>query len=285
MIRHALVDGKLRERGHNTHIALVNLAYGIWLLQGPRPAIEIQHEAADEAARIGVTGEHIDSERTWTHYEVGEWDEVDRLAARVAELEAGALHQPGLNAETMRVQVAAWRGDVAGAAAAIADLLPTARTSPLQAYVPALTTAIHVAHARGDLDEAVAVARELADLQDARDFLNYGFGHPDAMRACIAAGELELAERLVLGMKLTTPHEENASVVCRAILAEARGEIEVARALYEDAAARFHAWPFSIEEALALRGAARCGGDVGAATAILARLGVPEDQTAARKAK
>src|SRR5207302_5332093 len=132
-------------------------AFNIWVLRGPRPAIDLQDEAAAEAARIGIPGEHIDSERTWTHYELGDWDEVLRLAARVAEFEAGAVGQPGVIAETMRVHVSGWRGDVAGAAAAIADLLPRARTSPLQAYVPALTAAIHVAHARGDLEEAVTL--------------------------------------------------------------------------------------------------------------------------------
>ena len=86
-------------------------------------------------------------------------------------------------------------------------------------------------------------------------------------------------------MHLTTPHEEHASVACRAMLAEGRGEIEAARALYEDAAARFRAWPFPLEEALALRGIGRCGGGTGDAAAILARLGVREDQTAARRAK
>jgi ATP/maltotriose-dependent transcriptional regulator MalT len=184
----------------------------------------------------------------------------------------------------MQAHVASWRGDVAGATAAVADLLPLARRSPLQAYIPTLTTAIQIAHARGDLAEAVALARELADVQDARSFVYYGFGHPDAVRACVAAGELELAKQLVAGMHLTTPHERNADVACRALLAEARGEIDAALELYADAAARFRDWPFPLERALALLGAERCGGDAEDALEILARLGVSEPQLAARSA-
>ena len=275
----------LRERGYGAYVALINLAFSTWLLEGPRPALEVQHEAAAEAQRLGVDSIHLFSEQTWTRYELGDWDEVEQLAARVAESEQGRRGQAGLNAETTRAHVLARRGDIATAWEIVADLLPLARTSPLQAYVPTLTTAIHVAHAQGDLDEAVTLARELAELQDTRDFLFYGFGHPDAVRACVAAGELELAERLVAGMKPTTPHEENANVACRAIVAEARGEVEPARELYADAAERFRAWPFPLEQALALRGVGRSGGDPGEAAAILARLGVREDQTAVRKAK
>jgi len=68
-------------------------------------------------------------------------------------------------------------------------------------------------------------------------------------------------------------------------VAEARGHREDARVLYEDAAARSAAWPFPLEQALALLGAARCGGDAGEADAILARLGIGEGQAVARSAK
>jgi class 3 adenylate cyclase len=273
-----------QERGGQTYIAFINLAFSLWVLEGPLAALEVQHQASEEARAGGVDDAHIYSEETWTQYELGDWDEIGRLTARVAELEHGSRRQAGLNAETMQAHVASWRGDVAGATAAVADLLPLARRSPLQAYIPTLTTAIQIAHARGDLAEAVALARELADVQDARSYVHYGFGHPDAVRACVAAGELELAKQLVAGMHLTTPHERNADVACRALLAEARGEIDAALELYADAAARFRDWPFPLERALALLGAERCGGDAEDALEILARLGVSEPQLAARSA-
>jgi tetratricopeptide (TPR) repeat protein len=274
-----------RERGGRTHVTLINLAFSLWLLEGPLVAIEVQHQAGEATRAAGLDDGAIYAEETWTRYELGDWDEVGRVAAQVAETEGGTRSQAGLIAETMQAQVASWRGDVAGAAVAVADLLPLARKSPLQAYIPTLTTAIQVAQARGDLSEAVALARELADLQAARGFLHYGFGHPDAMRACVAAGELEPAQQLVAGMHLTTPHERNAEVACRAILTEAHGEIDAARELYAEAAARFRDWPFPLERALALLGASRCGGDAEDALDILERLGVSEGQLAARKAK
>src|SRR5256885_15229774 len=86
-------------------------------------------------------------------------------------------------------------------------------------------------------------------------------------------------------MHVTTRQEENASVACRAILAEARGEFDEARALYEEAAERFAAWPFPLEQALALQGIARCGGDPSDANAIFPRLGGHNDPTAGRRAK
>ena len=275
----------VRERGVRVDIPLINLAFSLWIVEGPLAALEVQHQAAEEARAAGVENSHIYAEETWTRYELGDWDELGRTGVRVAELEGGNPSQARLIAETMQAHVASWRGDVTGATVAVTALLPLARTSPLQAYIPTLTTAIQVAQARGDLVEAVALARELADLQEAREFLHYGFGHPDAMRACAAAGELELAERLVTGMHLTTPHERNAEVACRAILGEARGEVDAARELYAEAAARFRDWPFPLERALALLGASRCGGDSEDALDILERLGVNEPQLAARKAK
>ncbi len=271
-----------KEKGMRTHILLINLAFGTWLAEGPLEALSVQREALAAGERVGANTAHIECECTWTLYESGQWDEVFAVSARVAEHDPGRT-QPWLSAATMTELVASRRGSEA-AAAALEELLPLARTSPLQAYVPTLTAAIQAQHAHGDLAVAVALARELADLQDSRGFLHYGFGHPDAVRACVAAGELELAQRLVDGMHLTTPHEENANVVCRAILAEARGDVE-ARALYGDAASRFAAWPFPFEQALALQGLGRCGGDAGEAAAILARLGVRDDQTAVRRAK
>jgi ATP/maltotriose-dependent transcriptional regulator MalT len=274
-----------RERGDRTNVPLINLAFSLWLLEGPLVALEVQQQAGEATRAAGLDDGAIYAEEAWTRYELGDWDEVGRVAARVAESEGGARSQAGLNAETMQAQVASWRGDVAGAAVAVAELLPLARRSPLQAYIPTLTTAIQVAQARGDLAEAVALARELADLQEQRDFLHYGVGHPDAMRACVAAGELELAEQLVVGMHLTTPHERNAEIACRAILAEGRGDIDSAHELYAEAAARFRDWPYPLERALALLGDSRCGGDAEEALDILERLGISEPQLAARKAK
>ncbi|MHB8643799.1 MAG: ATP-binding protein [Gaiellaceae bacterium] len=273
--------------GHALAIAYINYAYQTWHVEGPAAALALQQRAVEEGERRGQDILHMLGERAWTLFEVGEWDEVLALAERVlsSEREHEREGQPGMMVAAMRVQVLARRGDLAAADAEIDSLLPRARRSPLQVHIPALAAAITVAHLRGATAEAVSLAEELEQEQARRTVLLFGIGHTDAVRACVAAGQLELAERLVAGMHPHTLHEENFQTACRAILAEARDEIETARALYEDAAARFAAWPFPLEQALALQGLARCGGNAGDAAAILARLGVRDDQTAVRRAK
>jgi hypothetical protein len=268
-------------------VLYINLGYVLWAVEGPAAALEIQHRAVAEAERIGVSNTHALMETTWTLFEVGDWDTLLRVADQV--LDAERAHEQYSQAEqvasAMSAQVLAWRGRLPEAVARFAGVLPRASRSVPQAMVPCLAGAIVLAHAQGDLQAAVAHAEVLEREQRNRDTLMMGVGHPDAVRACVAAGALDLAQSLVDGMKEPTPRAEHVAVSCRAILAEARGETDAALQLYREAAERWSEWPFVLEQALALTGVERCGGGAAEANELFARLGVSEPQLAARSAK
>ena len=68
----------------------------------------------------------------------------------------------------------------------------------------------------------------------------------------------ELAERLVAGVDPRYPHADHPLVAANAILAEARGDLEVAPDAHVDAADRWERFGVVLEQAFALLGQGRC---------------------------
>ncbi|MGH2555280.1 MAG: tetratricopeptide repeat protein, partial [Actinomycetota bacterium] len=88
---------------------------------------------------------------------------------------------------------------------------------------------------------------------------------PEAMRACAAAGELELGARLLEGADDRAPRHRYCLLTARAVLSEAQGELEKASAGYEEAAERWREYGQVPERAQALLGLGRCLVQMGAA--------------------
>jgi tetratricopeptide (TPR) repeat protein len=110
---------------------------------------------------------------------------------------------------------------------------------------------------RGNASAATGLLQALLERSSENRFW-LTFHCAEAVRAAIADGALDLAERLLAGAEGRPPRLSNAVLSARAALAEAKGELEQAAALYGDAVDRWHEFGFLLEEGQALLGVGRC---------------------------
>ena len=150
------------------------------------------------------------------------------------------------------------RGALSQAHALAEEFLPRAREiRDPQVLVPAVAVVSLIEHARGKPFNG-----RPADRGDRG-------GHPGsaglsgppparALRVCVAAGALRLAEVLLdTGGHLAARHRYSV-LTGRAVLTEARGSHEAANALYAEAAERWADYGFALERGQAALGAGRC---------------------------
>jgi predicted ATPase/class 3 adenylate cyclase len=211
------------------------------------------------------------AELTWPLYELGEWDEVIMNADEVvAEAEPGAYLT--IVALTQKALVLLHRGRVDEASSLIADLVPQAReASDLQVLVPALKAAASVAAVTGDLAASTAFVREILTItREAR--LRRADHLPELVSNAVEAGDFELAERLLDAELPDTGRPAHALIAARAVLAEGKGDLQIALDLYEEAARGWSDYGNVPGRADALFGAGRCLLALGRASAATSRL-------------
>ncbi len=111
------------------------------------------------------------------------------------------------------------------------------------------------------LDEqsaAVALLTEIDATEGLADATELATYLPAIVRAAIALGELELAQRLAGHLTPRYPCAEHSLVTVQAVLAEAEGRFEPAVDGYREAASRWNVFGMVIEEGFALLGLGRC---------------------------
>jgi tetratricopeptide (TPR) repeat protein len=258
------------ERGEAAGLSQISVAYvnlgscRFWAF-GPGPALEAYGWAQESARRRGAWSGYrwARAESLWTLHDLGQWDDVLRIGDEV--LAAARVAQVTAMVQPMRARVLAQRGDLEGAAAACASVLPLVREIGIaQVAGPAFPIAAAIAFACGDRTEAVALLRELAEL--GRDSPGLRVWYLDeAVRTAVALGEQTLGEELIANIEPVLEREVNAVIGGRAILAEAAGEPERAAELYRQVAERWAAYGYVVERAHALAGLGRCAGDRAAA--------------------
>src|SRR5262249_8503627 len=163
-VRTAVDHGLGREAG----VRFNNYGSMVLLISGADEAMPIYREGIEFALRRGAgrVAMWTMAESTWPLFDLGRWDEV--LEA-VDSIEQDALvrgsGQSLLIALTSKARVLYYRGDVEGAAAISADLLPRAReVRDPQILVPALSLAVLLEE---DPDTAVALVEEAIAVDDA----------------------------------------------------------------------------------------------------------------------
>jgi hypothetical protein len=117
----------------------------------------------------------------------------------------------------------------------------------------ALGIAARVHASLGHREQAVDLLTEMM-LQPG----NSGAELPSLTRTLVALEQLDLAEQLVAAEATSVPMSRHARVAAQAVLAEARGDHQVALDRYRDAAKRWHDFTMYVEEAFALLGQGRC---------------------------
>jgi len=267
--------------------AHVNLGDLVWSEEGPAKGQELYEAAAELGDRRGARGaaNWARMESMWTRFDLGAWDELLEIGDRiVAEDPEPGISQVSVLAEIYRQDVLLHRGVPDEGGVVEATVLPRAREiADGQVVVPAFRVASLGRVARGDLDGAVELVRELDELlrgrPGPRSWLLDG-----ASRVCLAAGEVDLLRSLIdQGVEYLT-RDRNSMASARAAHAELEGDFPGAVERYEDAAARWKAFPSVLEHGLALMGAGRCLLDLGRQNEAAERLRAARERFGALKA-
>jgi tetratricopeptide (TPR) repeat protein len=245
-------------------VAMTNLAYLVWMREGPAASLQIALENESFSAQRGFVHNVMWAKAAQLEalFDLGQWDRVLALADEIVAWdspEGGVRSTVGLWARVAQAWVRARRGDLDGAIAHVEEI---ETASQLMGYPEFRSTALAirawVAAARGDLPEALAVlddyAKITAEAPDVR--VHY---LPIAARILVAAGDVDAAEALL-------PTEPGPPVARRrlsiataeAVIAEARGDLDDAGSRYAAAANGWEAFGFVLERGQCLVGRARC---------------------------
>jgi class 3 adenylate cyclase/tetratricopeptide (TPR) repeat protein len=264
------------------------LSEWVGVIEGPTEGLAMNDASIEVCDRRGIKGQAMwgRAESLWLLYDAGRWDDVVRVAE---ELLPWAREHGDTIVESIglsyRARVLAHRGqrppeDV------IERSLPLARQiGDLQVQAPVFVAAAIVEHARGNASLAIEHIRAFDEATSNGPTEYRELQSPEVIRLCLANGEAELASRILGDRTVFVARTKDAVIAGRAALAEARGEVEDALALFQQAAAAWEDYGDPFERAHALAGTARCFESLGrsdegdearaAAAALFAELGVP----------
>jgi hypothetical protein len=190
-------------------------------------------------------------------FDLGRWDEVLEIALG---MEAWDREEGGGQirtfAEIYRGTVLAYRGAVDEARLLTEVFLPRVRiVHRVEFLAPALVAGASNELARGHDAMAVALVDEF--LEATRQHAGYRAQHlPQALRVLVAAGAQR--EGLLPTQPPANTRDRNSRATAEAIAAEARGDLEDARARYADAGAAWLAYGSVLELGQARLGEGRC---------------------------
>jgi class 3 adenylate cyclase/tetratricopeptide (TPR) repeat protein len=244
-----------------TGIAYNNYSGLIWASEGPLAGLETNAEGRAFSARRGLEGPKnwMLGESTVYLYELGRWDEALEATRQVeAVSEDGSWYQVAGFALPQRAKILLFRGDPAGAEAAIAANLPGARENgDPQLMVPGLESHAVVSLRGGRPLEAVAALQEIERITADTTPMIMAFA-AELIRVAVQAGDLALAHRL-LEINPGMPGRESCIVSAgRAVIDEAEGRLGEAAEGHLAAAERWAAYGARIEQGHSLVGAGRC---------------------------
>jgi tetratricopeptide (TPR) repeat protein len=192
-------------------------------------------------------------EALWALFDLGRWDELLRISDELLAWER--LHGRGyygVMGLSHKALVLVRRGAVDEARSLSDEPLPRARRiEDPQILAPALITTALIEQARGRATKAVALVEELA--ATTRDPFKAN-QVTDAVRICVAAGDRDLARRLLEETPRAMARHRHARVTADAAISEAGGDLENAAQHYAEAVGRWDQYGFALEHALALLG-------------------------------
>jgi class 3 adenylate cyclase/tetratricopeptide (TPR) repeat protein len=262
--------------GHDAAVQLNNLGISLWAFEGPAAALKVQSTGITFAGARGLAG--MESRITATGLpmliDTGEFDRVLDIGARMAARSEAERDVKGLiELLVTEIRVRVLRGEAAGVADRLDWLEAIVReTQDPQDLVGGLGSAALARAALSQTEVALALLAEVEATAGARETAYYMPVLGGMVRLALAAGDREIAERLVHGIAPVNPYSEHALVAARAALAETDGQVAAAGDMYADAAHRWHQFGVVVEEAFALLGAGRCllaQGSGPGATAVL----------------
>jgi hypothetical protein len=249
-----------RQYGHvSLASALSQGAERFWLIEGPKAALAAYRESHELHTRRGDSQAWIPAAASLAPmFDLGLWDETLATASewRHQAEAAGCLAY----LEPPRAAVLCWRGALDAARRVLDPVLPQARKGVLEALVPTLAAAVTVSAANGNPAEILALIQEYEDALAAAAPASWYWGGSylaDVVRACLAVGELDRAQRLAATAEPALWRHQLELQSAKAVIAEATGD-PAALQLYTQAAAGWQAYGHVLERGLALLGLGRC---------------------------
>jgi class 3 adenylate cyclase/tetratricopeptide (TPR) repeat protein len=255
-LREGVRLGHVSGNSQETSNAYLNLSFFQWLTEGPAVALATHREAIDFCTRRGriAQREWAVGETCWFLFDLGEWDEVLDVAADIGAFD----FQMGLSALAHAALVGAMRGEPWAPAQAEERFLARGREmDDPQITVPALGIAVVIEHVAGRSASARPLLEELLGAQ--RNLaLDLTWYLPEAVRACVAGGHLDLAERFLAGLEPRFTRNRHAIAAASAELAEGRGALDEAAHGHREAAERWAAFGIVHQRGWSLLGLGRC---------------------------
>ena len=249
-------------QGRDAAVQLNNLSICLWAFDGPAAALKVQN--------IGITFAHarglaeMETGITATGLpmliDTGEFDRVLDIGARATARSEEERDAKGLlEALGTEIRVRVLRGEAERVAGRLDWLEAIVRETQIpEVVVCGLGSAALARAALSQAEVALALLAEVEATAGVRETADYMAILGGMVRVALAAGDREIAERLVHGIAPVNPYSEHALVAARAALAEADGQVAEAGDMYVDAARRWHQFGVVTEEAFALLGAGRC---------------------------
>jgi tetratricopeptide (TPR) repeat protein len=257
--RRAIVLADDAGQGREGALLLGNLAYKLWLMEGPVAALGVIREnMAFEKVR-GLT-DGAESTKAFALDLLFDIGEIDDVVAGVAGfgLEASGDVFASLIVRAVQARVA-WLCGGEDVARVLDRLERDARdTADPDSIINGLGSSALMRAELGQREVAAALLTELEAYPGARDTENYPVLLTAIVRTALGVGGPDLAGRLVAGFEPRTPYARHALVAAEAVLTEGRGHVQAAAPTYADAADRWERFGVVPEQAFALLGQGRC---------------------------
>ena len=251
--------------GRDAAVAYHNYGVNQWVLEGVSAVFDTLHEVQRFASERGLREiQHTSGATTLERLvDAGRLREALERAAELEPAAAAGVMSPGgcceYHSAISRALYELGDGVAAREAAGAARDQARARRDPAIGLAVAGAPAAAVALSSGDRGEARAILREIVEWEDAVKSEEYAGRLPAFVRCALAAGDVELASRMPVGVdEMGLPLFDHAFVAAQALLAEARGESAEAAGLFGDAADRWDGFGARLEQAYALQGRGRC---------------------------
>jgi tetratricopeptide (TPR) repeat protein len=261
-LRRALSIALEQGRGREAAIMYNALAVAELLTASAAPALAIHREGMTFCEERGLTelGLAMEANSLDPLFMLGRWDEVLRTARALGErFRASGSTLDMVQARISEARVLVWRGHPEEALPPAEECSTAARDADAADYIVfSFAVTAEARLAAGDARGARALLGELEASSHARQSQNYPTYIPEMVRTAVAADDLELASRIAEGFEPTYPLHLLGLSVARAALAEARGEVASAAALYRDARERSEQLGIVPERASAMLGEGRC---------------------------
>jgi tetratricopeptide (TPR) repeat protein len=253
--------------GRGTALAYGNLGAELFELEGPAAGMRAMQAGLELCEQRGITevAHWLSVSVVECLFDLGRWDEAmglaDRLLARHQDL---AESYEGVSLTARKAHILACRGAVAEAAELERRFLPRARDiGDPQVVSNAFAIAAFIEQAGGDLDAALGLVAELERATRDGPSCYRADPLPIVSRICLAAGAPELAEPFLAGADAPAARYQHCLSTARAVLAEARGDLDAAADRYDQASAGWRHFGVVLEHAQALLGLGRCATRLG----------------------